>query len=177
MRWITSGVIAASVVGAAAKPVLANPNENVSWQFRSAQERANLIIAEDMRQKRISGFYAPPIYNTRIDRQFNCSVGATALANQASTGATANSPTTDGVTSGATANDSSTIGADGRFASNNATSTSQTNSGFVQSKAQGVVTTSVSGQSYQVLNTEQGNSGNQTATVSGSSGCNFADSN
>lgn len=80
--------------------------ENFSWQFATTNDRANRAFIEDLRQRKKNGFFAPPIYNTVIERQFNCNVAATATGNQGTNSTVASSPSTSGNVSQATGNDS-----------------------------------------------------------------------
>ncbi|WP_298195240.1 hypothetical protein [Novosphingobium sp.] len=154
-----------------------NLGENVGWQFQTTTDKVNKAYLEDLRQKKANGYYAAPVYNTYIDRQYNCSVAATATGNQSSTSAVANSPSTTGHSSSSTGNDSSTSLTSASTTALASTSTDQLNAGSVSSGASGDISTSVRGDNYQALNTSQTNSGNQTASVTGSTACQYSSLN
>lgn len=150
---------------------LANGNaEAYGWQFQTSADKANQAIAQDMIQKRQNGYYAAPVYNTNIARQFNCNVSANSTGNEGTNSTVANSPSTSGAASSATGNGSSSdVGGTG----SNAADSSQSNSGTVGSGVNGSTSTSVHGSATQALNSNQGNSGAQTASVGSSSACMF----
>jgi hypothetical protein len=153
-------------------PALANNyGESASWQFAGPQDLAAQTAARDLVERRRSGVFAAPIYNTNIARQYNCSVSATAVGNDGAQSALANSPTTTGATSTATGNNSSsTITGDGSDAT---IADGQSNSGAVGSTLNGATTTHVIGAASQSLNSSQSNSGNQSANTSGANACAF----
>ncbi|MES2443940.1 MAG: hypothetical protein V4574_14015 [Pseudomonadota bacterium] len=125
----------------------------------------------DLIERRRGGVYAAPIYTTNIARQVNCSISAVATGNNGAQTALANSPTTNGATSAATGNsNTSTIG-DSR--SNADVANRQANSGPVASSVIGATTSTVNGTAWQALNSDQANSGDQTAGVAGSTACTF----
>lgn len=170
-RLIAFSVIAG--IATAPAPLLANNyGESLAWQFKTSADRANQAAVLDMIEKRRGGYYAAPIYNTNIARQYNCSIAATATGNSGAQTALANSPTVTGATSTATGNDSTTSIGDGH--GDAAVDGGQTNSGAVSSGVTGATVTNVHGTASQALNSDQTNSGNQTATVQGSSACAFA---
>lgn len=155
-------------------PLHANAlGENVSWQFRTSVDKVNQAWLEEMRQKKMNGAYAAPVYNTYIDRQFNCANNATATANDNYSGMTGNSPSSSGNAPSAVGNlNNSSIGLGG----GSATATIKDdleNEGRVTSWADGDVDVSVKGDTSQVLNNEQTNSGDQSATLEGSTACQF----
>lgn len=159
-------------IAVAPGPVLANNyGESLAWQFKTSADRANQAAVLDMIEKRRGGYYAAPIYNTNIARQYNCSIAATAIGNSGAQTALANSPTVTGATSTATGNNSTTSVGDGH--GDAAVDGGQTNSGAVSSGVTGATVTNVHGTASQALNSDQTNSGNQTATVQGSSACAF----
>ena len=149
-----------------------NYGESLAWQFRTSADRANQAAVLDMIEKRRGGYYAAPIYNTNIARQYNCSIAATSTGNSGAQTALANSPTVTGATSTATGNDSATTVAEGNGGA--AIDGAQTNSGAVSSGVTGATVTNVHGTASQVLNSDQTNSGSQTATVQDSRACAFA---
>jgi len=152
-----------------------NIGENVGWQFQTTADKANRAVLEDLRQKRISGYYSAPVYNTTIQRQYNCAVNASANGSTASSTAVGISPSTTGNTSTSSGNASDTTVNQGNPADGLSSSVTgqQSNTGTVSSGVTGNVGTHVSGNTSQVLNTSQQNSGNQSSNVSGSSACQF----
>lgn len=155
-------------------PIHANAlGENVSWQFRTSNDKVNQAWLEEMRQKKLNGAYAAPVYNTYIDRQFNCANNATATANDNYSGMTGNSPSSAGNAPSAVGNlNNSSIGLGGGSAA--ATINDELdNEGRVTSWADGDVDVSVKGDTSQVLNNDQANSGDQSATLNGSTACQF----
>lgn len=186
---------------AAASPVLANGlGENVGWQFQTTADRVNRAVLEDLRQKKVTGFYGPPNITNNIGKQFNCNVTASSTGNIGSNALSSAAPVTSGngayatgnanqsaVQNGSTRNGdtgqgnvlSRTNGTDWSLSADGAQGsdiwTSQANLGAVQSTAQGDVS-SVMGDShnYQALNSNQSSSGAQTASVASSTGCSFA---
>jgi len=146
--------------------------ENGHWNFQTRTDKVNQAALQDMIQKRENGLYAAPVYTTNIDKQINCAVTATATGNSNTASAMANSPSTSGSQSSALGNSSSNSnGADGT--GSNSASSSQTNRGSVGSSVNGGTSTQVTGWATQALNSEQGNTGAQTASVNTSSGCRF----
>lgn len=160
---------------AASGPSHANGlGENYSWQFATSADRANRAFIEDLRQRKKNGFFAPPIYNTVIERQFNCSINATATGNQGTNSTVAASPSTSGNISQATGNDSQNGFDLFGFPSNFDSSSSQTNTGRVLASTNGGVETSVSrNSSEQVINSDQNSTAPQTASVDASTACAF----
>lgn len=149
-----------------------NVGENVAWQFQTSADKVNQAAVQDMLQKRRSGYYAAPVYTTIIDRQYNCNVNATAQGNDGTNSTVANSPSNSGAAANATGNDNTTQirGGSGADIDNAA---AQANSGAVGSYVHGSTSTNVAGWSSQALNSNQSNTGNQSAQVSGSSACAF----
>lgn len=172
IKKLTLSLAAASLLTAG--PAGANNlGENTAWQFQTTTDMANRAAIEDMRQKRQSGYYSQPVYNTYIESQYNCSVSAVATGNSSTSNAVANSPSTTGNSSSSTGNASSTTVSSGYGSGTSSTSLDQANSGSVSSSSRGDVSTSVRGDNYQTLNTDQTNSGNQTASVTGSTACQY----
>jgi hypothetical protein len=91
--------------GLASGALANNVGENYAWQFETTADKVNKAAIADMIEKKESGYYAPPVYNTYIDRQYNCSVASTATGNEGTNTNLANSPTTSGPHSNATGND------------------------------------------------------------------------
>lgn len=170
---IKQSVVAALLIAHAPVAVANGVGENASWQFQTEADRANKAFIEDMRQKAKNGYYAAPIYNTYIDRQYNCSVSSTALGNQGTSNAVGNSPSAGGHSTNATGNaDASSVGQGIGDQTSDITG-SQVNKGEVEAGASGEVETSVRGDTFQTLNTQQDNSGAQAANVNGSNACQF----
>lgn len=169
-------VISAILAGSLAPSATSWANalgENVSWQFRTSTDKVNQAWLEEMRQKKMNGAYAAPVYNTYIDRQFNCANNATATANDNYSAMTGNSPSSAGNAPSAVGNlNSSSIGLGGGSASANIND-DLLNKGRVSSSAEGDVDVSVKGDTSQVLNNDQVNSGDQSATLNGSTACQF----
>lgn len=147
--------------------------ENGAWQFDTAADKVNKAFLEELRQKLNSGYFAAPVYNTNIDRQYNCSVTSTATGNSSSSNAVANSPSTSGNSSQSTGNANSGETNSGYGSGSSSTDADQSNSGAVGSHVSGSTSTSVRGNNWQALNTDQTNSGNQSASVEGSTACNY----
>lgn len=167
-----AAITAAIAIASMASPALANNyGESLAWQFQTANDRAAQAAILALIEQRRSGYFAPPVYTTNIERQVNCSISAVATGNSGAQSAVANSPTTNGASSTAAGNsNSSTIG----DRSGGATATSgQSNAGPVSSGVTGSTTTQVQGVGWQALNSDQANSGNQSASVGGSNACAF----
>lgn len=152
--------------------IAGNYGESIAWQFQTTADKANLAFVADLIQKRKSGFYAPPVYTTNIDRQFNCNVSASAVGNNGVNSTIANSPSTTGARADATGNANDTNVRGGGSAGSNV-GTDQSNTGNINSSVVGSTRTNVRGDAYQALNSTQTNSGNQTSTVNGSTACTF----
>lgn len=162
------------MVGGVAHPALANNvGENIAWQFLTPAERSALMYLEEVRQRGINGFYSAPIYNTYINDQYNCSVSSTATGNDAASNAVANSPSTSGHSSDAKGNLSDTTYDNGGPGDGSTNSSAQGNSGEIEADASGSMSASVRGDNFQALNTDQNNSGSQSATVNGSTACQY----
>ncbi|MDP9607116.1 hypothetical protein EJP69_27615 [Variovorax gossypii] len=149
-----------------------NAGENAAWQFQTSTDKVNQAAIQDMIRKQKSGYYSAPVYNTtnNIGRQYNCNVSATSTGNDGNNSTVANSPSTAGSTSNASGNDSRTaVGTLGGAT----VGTSQANSGAVASGIVGGTSSQVQGAANQALNSTQGNTGAQTASVGGSSACAF----
>ena len=127
-------------------PLLANNvGENGAWQFDTTADKVNKAYLEDLRQKKQNGTYAAPVYNTYIDRQYNCSVAASAVGNSSSSSAVANSPSTSGHSSTSTGNANSTSTASGYGSGDSSNSADQSNTGSVNADTSGSISTSVRG--------------------------------
>ena len=161
-----------SMAAMASSAAANNVGENYAWQFPTTADKLNQALILDIIEKKRSGYYAPPTYITNIDRQYNCNVSSTATGNQGTNTNLANAPTTSGNGSTATGNNSESE-IDGWKGDSDIT-TGQDNDGHVHSVSRGNVRSNVEGSPEQALNSEQTNTGNQTATVNGSTACNFA---
>jgi hypothetical protein len=151
-----------------------NFQESQSWQFNTQAEKVNQAAIQDLIRKKKSGFYAPPVYVTNIDRQFNCNVSASAFGNNGSNSTVSHSPNQSGANSNATGNASNTsAGGYGNLPSSGGVSSNQSNSGDVDSNVRGDTDMTVRGDTSQVLNSNQTNSGSQSSNVAGSNACTF----
>ena len=148
--------------------------ENFDWQFQTVADKAAMTAMQDLIQKRKGGYYAAPIYNTKIDRQFNCNVAASGQGNSGTNSTITHSPTTTGAVSTSTgnANAASTNGTPS-FAGSTSLDSDQANNGAVSTTLTGSTSTAVSGQAWQALNSDQSNSGAVVSSVSGSNACSF----
>jgi hypothetical protein len=164
------GVVA--LAGMAPAAFANNVGENYAWQFQTTADKVNQAIIQDMIQKKKSGYYAPPTYVTNIDKQYNCNVSATATGNEGTNTNLANSPSTSGSTATSTGNSNETD-VDG-WKGDTGVTNGQDNSGHVGSSVHGSNDVDVRGSPQQALNSTQTNSGDQTATVDGSTACHFA---
>ena len=170
--WRCQSAAAALAAAFAATPAIAQEiSENRSWQFETPQELAARAAVADLVARQRAGLYAAPVYNTTIARQYNCSVVATATGNSGAQSALANSPTVTGTSSAATGNVGTNQAGDDGLGTE--ISNDQRNNGPIASTAAGQTGASVSGAPWQALNSSQANSGDQRATVQGSSACGF----
>jgi hypothetical protein len=154
-----------------------NYKESVAWQFQTTDDKVNLAIIEDLRQKKKNGFYAPPIYNTtnvtHIDKQFNCGVTSSAIGNNGTNSTIANTASASGNTGKAIGNNNDT-NVLGKPPGGASVTGSQDNSGTITANVSGNSEVEVEdSKAWQVLNSDQNNTGNQSASVSGSTGCAF----
>lgn len=172
MRRIPLILGAFALVGVSSSAFANNVGENYAWQFPTSADKANQAFILDIIEKKKSGYYSPPTYITNIEKQYNCNVSATATGNEGTNTNLANSPTTSGNASDATGNnaDNDIEGWKGDSDIWNG----QENDGHVHSSSRGNVRSNVEGSPDQALNSEQTNTGNQTATVDGSTACHFA---
>lgn len=168
-KHLLQGCAGALLVGAATAASANNAGENSAWQFQSSADKANQAAVQDMVQRKKAGAYGAANYTTNnyVGRQYNCDVSATAQGNQGSNSTVANSPSTSGAAANSTGNANTGYGGTG------AVTTGQANSGAVGSSVNGATSSSVQGWSSQALNSNQTNTGSQSASVSGSSACAF----
>lgn len=164
-----AGAIVAVLIGtpACAQEV----SENRAWQFETPQDIAARAAVAELIAKQRAGIYAAPVYNTTIARQYNCSVGASAVGNSDAQSAVANSPTVTGAAAAATGNAGSNQVAGDRTPADVALD--QRNNGPVASTAIGSTGATANGPAWQALNSSQANSGDQRASVQGSTACGF----
>ena len=173
LRSAIAAILVTSSLIAPTAGLANNLAENFAWQFETTADKLNRAAIEDLRLKRVSGFYSAPIYNTYIDRQYNCSVTSSATGNDSIKSAVGNSPSSGGNSASALGNNDSTSMSPGIGSQGSAVTGNQSNAGEVESAAKGNVETSVRGDTFQTLNTAQDNSGNQSANVSASNACQF----
>jgi len=145
--------------------------ENRAWQFETPQDIAARAAVADLIARQRAGIYAAPVYNTVIARQYNCSVAASATGNSGAQSALANSPTVTGANAAATGNSGITQASGDGAGSDVAND--QHNAAPVASTAIGSTGASVSAPAWQALNSSQSNSGDQRASVQGSTACGF----
>lgn len=169
-RTLCGGLIVPALVLGLSVPATRaqDVSENRNWQFATPQDLAARTAALDLMMKQRAGHYAAPVYNTTIERQYNCSVGASATGNSGSQSTVAHSPTVTGTSAQASGN-ASTSDADGDAVID----VEQHNGGAVGASASGSTAASVSGSAVQALNSDQRNAGDQTARVEGSTACGF----
>jgi hypothetical protein len=172
MRRVLAVASMLAIAGHASIAFANNVGENYAWQFETSTDKVNKAAIADMIEKKESGYYAPPVYNTTIERQYNCNVSSTATGNEGTNTNLANSPTTNGPNADATGNDNDSD-IDG-WNSDNQASNGQDNAGDIDAEVEGDVASRVSGSPDQALNSDQNNTGNQSASVDGSTACNFA---
>jgi hypothetical protein len=154
-----------AAVGASAN----NVGENSAWQFQTSADKANQAAVQDMIQRKKAGSYGAANYTTNnyVGKQYNCDITATAQGNQGTNSTVANSPSTSGPAANSTGNANTGYGGAGTV------TTGQANTGTVGSFVNGSTSSSVQGWSSQALNSNQTNTGNQSASVGGSSACAF----
>ncbi|MES2443333.1 MAG: hypothetical protein V4574_10920 [Pseudomonadota bacterium] len=169
--WRRAAVAAAILAGFAGGPAFAQEiSENRAWQFETPQDIAARAAVADLIARQRAGVYAAPIYNTTIARQYNCSVAASAVGNSDAQSAVANSPTVTGASSAATGNaGSAQVAGEG----GPDITLDQRNNGPVASTAIGATGATANGPAWQALNSSQSNSGDQRASVEGSTACGF----
>lgn len=183
MPKVKSSLAKATMSGAIAAFLFANASvvhangvgENFAWQFETTQDKVNRAYLENLRQQKIGGYYnfAPPVYTTNIDKQYNCAVSATSTGNSSSSSASGASQGANGTSASSIGNTSATDQFAGTSAAGNGSTTDQQNTGQIGSSAQGNVDVRANVDANQVLNTDQTNSGDQTSTVNGSTSCQF----
>lgn len=166
--------------------------ENGSWQFESAQDKAQKAANVDLMERKKGGYYdsfKTTIINnstTNIERQVNCNLSAFTTANTGDNSMAAN-PSSPVITSsgsntatstGNSASNALNTGAaplgDGGGALNNEQSNSGTqSSGVTGSQASSSVGTvsAGGGSAQQSMTSTQSNSGTLSSSVSGSTAC------
>lgn len=146
--------------------------ENGGWQFQTTAEQANKAYIEDMRVKRVTGFYSSPQYNTYVDTQFNCTQNSSSSGNGGTNSASANNPSASAPTSTATGNLSTSSVTPANSPLGGVLNSGQDNGGPISSGVWGSSGASSDfNDTYQALNTLQDNSGTQVASINGSSAC------
>lgn len=172
MPLAACAVFALALSASTSPPAFANNyGESASWQFAGPQDLAAQAAARDLIERRRGGVFAAPIYNTQIDRQYNCSIAATATGNSGVQSAVANSPSVSGATSNATGNSNAT--GVGEAGGATRVGNGQLNGGAITSSVLGGTGATVRGTAWQALNSTQSNSGDQTASVHGANACAF----
>lgn len=150
--------------------------ENEAWSFQSTSEAANRAYIEEMRTKRVNGFFNSPQYNTYVDTQnnFNCSNSANSSGNGGTNSAVANTPNANGASGNANGNQNANSAGGIDEAFNPVLNADQKNLGPVIADVIGDTFSSASGNmTRQVLNTFQDNLGRQASTIVGSNACSF----
>lgn len=146
-------------------------SENRAWQFETPQELAARTAVADLIARQRGEIYAAPVYNTTIARQYNCSVAASAVGNSDTLSAIANSPSVTGAQSAAMGNSGTNqVATDGQGTD---VANDQRNDGPIASTAIGATQASADGTAWQALNSTQSNTGDQRASVQGSTACGF----
>ena len=153
-----------------------NVTENGAWQLPSTGEKVNKAYLERLRLEQNAKAFGAPVYNTVVQRQYNCSVASTALGATSTAGAYGLTSSQAGHASNALGN-SETSAINSGAGGGNSLSGSQSNDAPINSGATGNVSVGIQGNPNQVLNNEQSNSGSQAASVDGSSACNFTEGN
>jgi len=172
MKRMLAGAACVAMSCVAIEAMANNVGENHAWQFETTSDKVNKAAITDMIEKKKSDYYAAPIYNTNIERQYNCSVASTATGNEGTNTNLANSPTNTGPEADATGNNSASD-IDG-WRSDSQALNDQNNSGQVGASVTGDANTHVSGSPNLALNSDQNNTGDQTASVDGSTACSFS---
>ena len=176
--------------------------ESRPWQFETSADKANKAAVVDLIERKKGGYYDSfktnitnnNVNNTYIDRQVNCSVGASATGNSGSNGmsGSASSPTVTNTSSNNanTTGNSNSSGVNntdpaGVVIDNNGTNpstvvdTNQSNNGSnlgsgvtnsASNSASGPIAAN-GGTVNQALNSNQSNTGAQTATVANRPAC------
>jgi hypothetical protein len=164
--------------------------ESRSWQFDTSTDKANKAIVLDIIERKKGGYYdAFQVINTynydystntNIEKQVNCDVTASAVGNNGSNGMTANSPTVgndasiDASTTGNSAQNSTDDAGSSQIGNDQSNQGSSLSSDVTDSSTSASTGSVSVGNSSQVLNSDQNNTGNQTASVEGSQACAFA---
>ena len=169
-----SALVCVSVLGFSARVQANGLGENFDWQFQTIADKAAMVAMQDLIQKRKGGYYAAPIYNTKIDRQYNCNVAASGQGNNGLNSTTTHSPNTNGSSVNPIGNqNATTTTGTPSFGGSSGVDTDQTNAGAVSGSLTGSTSTAVSGQAWQALNSDQANSGAVVSSVTGSTACTF----
>jgi len=167
-------IVLASYMGTASRVQANGLGENFDWQFQTTADKAAMVAMQDLIQKRKGGYYAAPIYNTKIDRQYNCNVAASGQGNNGLNSTVTHSPNTNGSSVNPIGNqNSTTTTGTPSFGGTSGVDSDQTNAGAVSGSLTGSTSTAVSGQAWQALNSDQSNSGAVVSSVTGSTACTF----
>ncbi len=167
-------IVLVSSFGATSRVQANGLGENFDWQFQTTADKAAMVAMQDLIQKRKGGYYAAPIYNTKIDRQYNCNVAASGQGNNGLNSTTTHSPNTNGSSVNPIGNqNSTTTTGTPSFGGTSGVDSDQTNAGAVSGSLTGSTSTAVSGQAWQALNSDQSNSGAVVSSVTGSTACTF----
>lgn len=199
------GALILALAGSVALATAAQANgwlESRPWQFDTSADKANKAAVVDLIERKKGGYYDSwrttinnnSINNTYIDRQVNCSVGASAVGNSGSNGmsGSASSPNVNNTSSNnaTTTGNSNSSGVNntdpaGVVIDNNGTNpstvvdTNQSNNGSnlgsgvtnsASNSASGPIAAN-GGTVNQALNSTQANSGDQSASISNSTAC------
>lgn len=165
--------------------------ESRPWQFDTSADKANKAAILDLIERKKGGYYdgfSTTINNnntTNVGTQINCNNLADATANEAANSQTSNSPDVNnqsGIDSSANGNVADNDTDSGwKRGSGSGVGNDQDNSGSVSSGVDNSETNSSSGainvgDSDQDLKNHQNNSGNQYASISGSTACDMTGS-
>lgn len=153
-----------------------NVGENGAWQLPSSGEKVNKAYLERLRLEQNAKAFGAPVYNTVVQRQYNCSVASTALGTTSTANLTGLTSSSAGHAANSLGN-SETSAINAAAGGGNSLSGTQSNGGPINSDVMGSISVGVEGNPNQVLNNEQSNSGAQSASVDGSSACAFAGGN
>lgn len=176
-------MLAAVLVGVSALSVQANGlGEDRSWQFDTSADKANKAAVLDLIERKKGGYYDSfdTTINNYIGTQINCSNTASATGNIADNSQVGNAPelVNDGVvTADSTGNISDSTSTGDGLGDGGSVNGTQTNTGEVESSVwgsdvEGTNVLNLEGSTQeQDLDNDQDNSGDQIATVSGSTAC------
>lgn len=174
---LRTGLASILVVSTSPPAIANNVGENGGWQLPSSNDKVNKAYLERLRLEQNAKAFGAPVYNTVVQRQYNCSVSSNALGTTSTSTLTGLTSSTSGHTANSLGNsETSAINAATGGGANSLSGT-QSNEGPINSDVVGNMSVGVQGNPNQVLNNEQTNSGSQSASVDGSSACAFAGGN